>query len=245
VPSSPGAAHRGLPTLADGWVATVSVPTTLLIGTPLPTTSELAEALDAELLPVPALSLGAAAVVAEGLEWGWAAQLDEWRSSHSHGPAVDRIVVAPWDPDVAWSPLDDVDLDGWMARCEVPLARWWAAMGVAARRCADGGAIVAVVEAPPPIDSSGWAPAAAVAEAAENMVRSLAHAEGHRGVRANTVTTPVRLQHSPLVDPQPPLANFPGTIAGEVAGAVRLLLDGDAAGVTAGVVHADSGRWLR
>jgi NAD(P)-dependent dehydrogenase (short-subunit alcohol dehydrogenase family) len=155
------------------------------------------------------------------------------------------VVVAPWDEGVAWAPLGEVDLDGWMARCEVPLARWWAAMGVAARRCADGGAIVAVVEAPPPIDSAGWAPAAAVADAAENMIRSLAHAEGARGVRANTVTTPVRLQHAPLVDPQPPLANFPGTIAGEVAGAVRLLLDGDAAGVTASVVHADSGRWLR
>jgi hypothetical protein len=181
----------------------------------------------------------------ENLAWGWAEELDRWRAAHVDGPRVPQVVVAVWDEPATWAPLDDVGLDDWLVRCEVPLARWWAAMGVAARRCADGGAIVAVVEAPPPIDAAGWGPAAAVADAAENMARSLAHAEGPRRVRSNTVTTSLRLQHPPLVDPRPPLATFPGTIGREVAGAVRLLLGPDAAGVTAAVVHADAGRWMR
>jgi NAD(P)-dependent dehydrogenase (short-subunit alcohol dehydrogenase family) len=219
----------------------VSGPETLLLGTAMPVVAELADALEAELVAVPVPALPA-----EGaLGWSWAEELDRWRAAHVDGARVARIVVAPWAADVAWAPLDEVDLDGWLTQCEVPLARWWAALGVAARRCADGGAIVAVVEAPPPIDSAGWGPAAAVAEAAENMARSLAHAEGPRRVRSNTVTTPLRLQHPPLVDPRPPLATFPGTIGHEVAGAVRLLLGGDAAGVTASTVHADSGRWMR
>ena len=108
-----------------------------------------------------------------------------------------------------------------------------------------GGAIVAVVERPPPLDAAGWGPASAVADAAENMVRSLARSEGGRGVRVNAVTTPVRLQHPPLVDPAPSLATFPGTVGREVVGAVRMLLGDDAAGVTGTVVHADCGRSWR
>jgi NAD(P)-dependent dehydrogenase (short-subunit alcohol dehydrogenase family) len=118
-------------------------------------------------------------------------------------------------------------------------------MGVAARRCADGGAVVAVVERPPPLDVAGWAPAAAVADAAENLARSLARAEGGRGVRVNAVTTPVRLHRPPLVDPQPSLATYPGRVDREVVGAVRMLLGDDAAGVTGTVVHADGGRSWR
>lgn len=202
---------------------------TLLIGTEVEEVRRLAVAFGAELTAVP----------------GGVEALDGWRGDLLEGDPVDRVVVAVWVGEQVQQDLAGTGYDDWVERCEVPLARWWAAMGVAARRCADGGAVVAVVERPPPLDVAGWGPAAAVADAAENMARSLARAEGGRGVRANAVTTPVRLHRPPLVDPQPSLATYPGRVDREVAGAVRMLLGDDAAGVTGTVVHADSGRSWR
>jgi hypothetical protein len=48
-----------------------------------------------------------------------------------------------------------------------------------------------------------------------------------------------------VVDPAPPLAAFPGSVLLEAVGAVRLLLEPDALGLTGTVVHADCGRSWR
>ena len=202
---------------------------TLVIGSGVEDVRRLAGAFGAELTTVP-----------DDVE-----ALDGWRDGLREGPPVDEVVVAVWVGEQVQEDLAATGYDAWVGRCEVPLARWWAAMGVAARRCGDRGAVVAVVERPPPLDVAGWGPAAAVADAAENMARSLARAEGGRGVRVNVVTTPVRLHRPPLVDPQPSLATYPGRVDREVAGAVRMLLGDDAAGVTGAVVHADCGRSWR
>jgi enoyl-[acyl-carrier-protein] reductase (NADH) len=115
-------------------------------------------------------------------------------------------------------------------------------LGVAAARCADGGAIVAVVERPAPLDCAGFAPETAVGEAACALVRSLARSEGPRGVRVNAVATSARLAPPRPVAPAPALASFPGALEREVAGALRLLLGSDASGVTGQVLAADCGR---
>ena len=118
-------------------------------------------------------------------------------------------------------------------------------MGVASRCVADDGAVVALVEAPAPIDSAGWTPECGVAEGAIVLARSIAQSEGERGVRVNAVTTCTRLGGGELA-PAPALAErYPGSIVGEVSGAVRLLLSDDARGMTAGVTHVDCGRTLR
>jgi enoyl-[acyl-carrier-protein] reductase (NADH) len=98
-----------------------------------------------------------------------------------------------------------------------------------------------VIEAPAALDAAGFAPEVGLASALRALARSLAASEGARGVRINTVTTPVRLGVVPVA-PAPPLASFPGQVEREVAGAVRLLLSADAAGLTGATFAADSGR---
>jgi hypothetical protein len=212
------------------------VTTTLLIGTACEPVQELAAALDAELLDVPDVAV-------PGTDWAWSEPLEAWRRSTEAGPAVGSVVVAPWTSDVGdAAALAGLTVDGWVARHEAPFARWFAAMGVAAARCADHGAIVAVVEQPAPLDCAGWAAETGLSEAVGALARSLARSEGPRGVRVNTVTTPTRLTRSPVGPPPPPLATFPGTVSVEVAGAVRALLGDGGAGITASTVHADAGR---
>lgn len=133
----------------------------------------------------------------------------------------------------------------WFDRLEVPFGRWYAAMGVAARRCADGGTIVAVIERPPPLDCAGRTAETGLADAVESMVRSIARAEGSRDVRVNAVTTPTRLAPERIVAPAPSLARYPGTVDDDVVGAVRLLLHDGAVGVTGAIVDADDGRSWR
>jgi len=212
---------------------------TLLLGSATADVSGLAAALAADLVAVPEATGG-------GVDWAWADELEDWRRTAASGPPAERVVVAVW-PENLGPPgeLADAPLDEWIARAEVGFARWFAALGVAARRCTDGGAIVALVERPAPLDCAGWAPETGGADAVEAMVRSLARSEGARGVRVNAVTTPLRSTRLPVVDPAPSLATFPGRVDHEVAGAVRLLLGGDAAGVTGTVVHADCGRSWR
>jgi len=208
---------------------------TLFLGSGQHEVRELEGALGAELVAVP----GGAD---HALDWSWSGPLESWRASVESGPKVDRVVVAPWGGAPVQAPLVELDLDAWLARSELALARWVAALGVAKVRCADGGAIVAVVDRPAPLDCAGWAPESGIADAVEALVRSLARSEGPRGVRVNAVTTPARLARRPVVDPPPPLASFPGTVGHDVLGAVRLLLSPDAAGLTGTVLHADGGR---
>ena len=115
----------------------------------------------------------------------------------------------------------------------------------AARRVADGGAIVAVAERPSPLDCAGWAPESGIADAVEAFVRSLARSEGGRGVRVNAVTTPARFVTGPVVAPAPPLPSFPGSIDADLAAAATMLLGPGVVGVTGAVVHADAGRSWR
>jgi hypothetical protein len=199
----------------------------LVIASDAPDTRTLARALDGEWLAVPAD----------------AGVLEEWRARELGRGASPRIVVACLAPD-AFSPRDaaQLDTDKWLACVEDATARWVFALGVAAARCADGGAIVAVVDRPAPLDCGGFAAEAAVAEAACALVRSLARSEGERGVRVNAVATSARLAPPHPVAPPPALASFPGAIEREVAGAVRLLLAEDARGVTGQVIPADCGR---
>ncbi|MCU1375167.1 MAG: hypothetical protein JWO68_2453 [Actinomycetia bacterium] len=203
----------------------------LLLGTPTDAVRALAGGLGAELVEVP---LGADD-----------ATLEAWRTDVADGPAVERVVVAPWVATQAAGRVDDLDAASWEARTEQPLAAWVAALGAAVSRCADGGAIVAVIERPSPLDCIGWAPESGVADAVEALTRSLGRSEGPRGVRVNAVTTPTRLTGPDVVAPPPPLATFPGTIEADVVGAVRLFLSDDAAGLTGTVTHADAGRSWR
>ena len=154
----------------------------------------------------------------------------------------ERIVVAMWPDALEPGAVDDLEPEVWEARAEAPLVAWLQALGAAAAACADDGVIVSVVDRPPPLDAAGWAPESGIADAVEALTRSLARSEGVRGVRVNAVTTALRVARPPVVDPQPPLARFPGDVD-DVAGAVRLLLE--ASGVTGQVVHADLGRSWR
>lgn len=204
-----------------------------MIGTPTAEVRALATALDAEWLEVPAL------------ETADAAALEGFRLAHEDSQRHARVVVAVWHAQVVRSSLVDLEQEEWERRGELPLVAWNVAMGVASRLVRSDGALVAVVEAPAPIDSSGWSPECGIAEAAIVLARSFAQSEGERGVRANAVTTPLRLGGGELA-PAPALPDrFPGTLEADVVGAVRMLLSEDAAGVTAGVVHADCGRALR
>jgi len=203
----------------------------LLLGTPIDAVRALASGLGADLVEVP---LGAADHI-----------LEAWRDEVAAGPADDRVVVAPWVEGQAAGVVDDLTAETWDARCEAPLAAWVLAMGAAALRVADGGVIVAVVERPAPLDCIGWAPESAIADGVEAITRSLGRAEGPRGVRVHAVTTPARLTTGPVVQPPPPLDSFPGSLDGDVVGAVRALLSDDAAGLTGQVVHADAGRSWR
>ena len=198
----------------------------------------LAKLTDAQVIETPRFD-----VVDES--WGFAEMLDEWRGLVIKGPQHSQVIVAPWVESLHAGTLDDIAMTNWIERFEAPLAMWTAALGAASRLCADGGVIVAVVDKPSPLDTSGWLPETAVADAVEALVRSLARSEGKRGVRVNAVTTPCRTSLEPVVAPAPSLRTFPGTVDIEVAGAVRLLFADDACGLTGVVLSADCGRSWR
>ncbi len=210
---------------------------TLLIGSDCPDVRSFAAVLSADVLWLPAFSRG------DG--WKWAQRLESWRAEAAAGPRHERVVAAAWPPSPEPGMAADLDLAGWEARAEQPLARWAVALGCAVSRCADGGSVVAVVDGPTALECGGWAPETAVAEGIRALCRSLALSEGQRGVRVNVVSTPARLPVGEVLQPPPPLAGYPGTLERDVAGAVRMLLSADAAGVTGGIVHADAGRAWR
>jgi NAD(P)-dependent dehydrogenase (short-subunit alcohol dehydrogenase family) len=209
-------------------------PVPLLIGSDIEGVRRLAEVLDAPFVALPPASPTGG--------WAWANELERWRETASAAPKADCIVVVAWARDLVVGPVAVVDSADWESRIEQPLARWMVALGCAVVRCRDGGSIVAVVEGPTPLECAGWAPETAVAEGVRALARSLALSEGARGVRVNTVSTPARFPFTEVVAPAPPLSTFPGRIEYEVAGAVRLLLNPDARGITGGILHADAGR---
>ena len=205
----------------------------LLIATPVPELRDLAEALNAEWLEFPAL------------ETERAEEVEAFRLASRSEGTHSQVVVALWAGEAIPAPLMALDDAAWQRRAEAPLIGWSVAMGVASRCAADGGAIVALVEAPAPIDSAGWTPESGVAEGAIVLARSLAQSEGPRGVRVNAVTTGLRLGGGELAPPPALPDRYPGSLVGDVSGAVRVLLSEDASGMTAGVTHVDGGRTLR
>jgi hypothetical protein len=210
----------------------------LVLGTDMPEVRELAAALDASAVDL---------VDPEGWSGGAAdaaGALTGWRERVASGDAVQGVVVAMWSPLRSAGPLLDVDDDTW-ATSEAAVTAWTAGLGAAVRRCADGGRVVAVVERPSPLDAAGRVVESGVADAVEALVRSLARSEGHRPVRVNGVSTPLRLVPERVVAPAPPLATFPGAVRPELAEAVRMLLGPGVAGVTGTVLHADGGRSWR
>jgi NAD(P)-dependent dehydrogenase (short-subunit alcohol dehydrogenase family) len=206
----------------------------LVLGTPVPAVRSLTAALEGQLLPLPP-DLDVDEV-----------ELEAWRDEIAAGPAADSVVVAVWAEQPEPGPLVDLTTDAWLARAEQPFVAWSLALGAAVARCADGGTIVAVVDRPAPLDCAGWSPESAIADAVEALVRSLARSEGPRGVHVHAVTTPARVPPPRVVAPPPPLDSYPGTVEGDVAGAVQLLLSGEGtSGLTGTVLHADAGRSWR
>lgn len=202
----------------------------LLMATEADATLRLAKALDADFEPLPAASEPEA--------------FEAWRSEAMRGAPRAQIVIAPWLVAPSQAELMRVDSADWRRRFEQPYLLWNFALGAASRRITDGGALVGVVQAPAALDAPGWTPELAIADGVFSLIRSLAAAEGSRGVRANLVNTPIGLVEGEVIAPAPPLAGFPGTIEQNVAGAVRTLLCSDAIGLTGRVLAADGGRSL-
>ncbi len=202
----------------------------LLLASEADETRQLAKALDADFAPLPDVDRPTT--------------FEAWRDDVLSEPSRDRVVVAGWQAHVPPEDLVELDPDEWVRRFEAPFLLWNFALGAAGRRCSDGGAIVAVCQAPAALDSPGRTPELAIADGVLALVRSVAASEGPRGVRANLVTTPIGLTDPDPIAPAPPLAGFPGTIDTHVAGAVRNFLSKDAGGLTGRVLSADGGRSL-
>lgn len=205
-------------------------PRPLLLASDGDETRALARSLGADFAPLP--------------DVGAPSTFEAWRDDVLADAPRERIVVAHWRPATPPRDLIDVDADEWAGRFEAPYLLWNFALGAAGRRCADGGAVVAVCQAPAALDAPGRTPELAIADGVLALVRSVAAAEGPRGVRANLVTTPIGLTGPDPIAPAPPLDGFPGTIESHVAGAVRSFLSRDAAGLTGRVLSADGGRSL-
>jgi enoyl-[acyl-carrier-protein] reductase (NADH) len=213
----------------------------LLLGTASPEIEVLVEALGADLISLPPMPSTEAGELSKS--WSWAKELEQWRERTLTGARYQKIVVAIWQQEQVGQVLVETELPQWTQRCEVPIAWWAVALGCAQSLCSENGAVVVLIEMPSALDSENWTAEVAVAEAAVALTRSLARAEGARGIRFNAVTTPVRMTGNQiLVAPPPPLDTFPGRLDREVVGAVRLLLQDDACGLTGTVLHADGGR---
>jgi NAD(P)-dependent dehydrogenase (short-subunit alcohol dehydrogenase family) len=203
---------------------------TLLLATNTASMQALARSLDAELEPLPAIDAPET--------------FEAWRDEAVERPPRDRVVVSVWSDTHVSGALLGVDSKVWETRFERPYQLWNFALGAASRRCRDGGSIVGLVQAPAALDSPGWTPELGIGDGVSALVRSVAAAEGRRGVRANTVVTPLGLVSGEVIAPAPPLDAFPGRLENEVAGAIRLLLTPDAAGLTGRILSADGGRSL-
>jgi NAD(P)-dependent dehydrogenase (short-subunit alcohol dehydrogenase family) len=210
---------------------------TILIGSDIPEVVELGDLLGADLIRLPTLPLDP--------DWSWAPALEEWREAAAASPQVDHVVVAAWGGVNREPSFADLDEARWLVDGEQRLAIWAAAFGAAVRRCADGGAVVAVIDRPHVLDSASHTMLLMVADGVENLVRSMARAEGSRGVRINALTSSSRL--TPLSDmlAPAPLPGHPGTIRQHVAPLVSQLLLPDTAGLSGRVIDVDFGRSWR
>jgi NAD(P)-dependent dehydrogenase (short-subunit alcohol dehydrogenase family) len=176
--------------------------------------------------------------------WGWAPEVSRWGEQLRAGPPVGSAVVCSWDAADLPPPTPMVELTPpeWVRQVEVPLAVWSTAVVGAAERCRDGGSLVVVVELPAALDGTGRAGLVAVAEGVVALARSAALVHGERGVRVNVVAAELATAPATAAGTAPALPGFPGRAAHEVAGAVRMLLSSDAAGVTGTLIRADCGR---
>jgi NAD(P)-dependent dehydrogenase (short-subunit alcohol dehydrogenase family) len=157
-------------------------------------------------------------------------------------PMRERVVVCTWTDAAPAAPLVELEPAGWRRQVEWPSALWYSTLVAVSARCADGGSVVVVADRPASLDVAGHGAAVTVAEGVANVVRSLAAREGGRGVRVNTVFSALHTPKSDLTGSPPPLPTFPGTVDREVAGAVRMLLSDDAAGITGTAISATGGR---
>ena len=99
------------------------------------------------------------------------------------------MVIACWDEIDTPSPFVDVDGTAWSSQLEQRLTTWAVATKVGIARCADGGAVVVVVERPAAFDAVGRSMLVGVAEGVLGLMRAVAASEGPRAVRVNAVTT--------------------------------------------------------
>jgi NAD(P)-dependent dehydrogenase (short-subunit alcohol dehydrogenase family) len=173
---------------------------------------------------------------------GWPTTLERWEQQSEDLGDFSSVVIACWDEIDAPSPFVEVDGTAWSSQLEQRLTTWAVATKVGIARCADGGAVVVVVERPAAFDAVGRSMLVGVAEGVLGLMRCVAVSEGPRAVRVNAVTTELWTAPEELLGPTPALASFPGRVDVEVAGAIRLLLSEDAAGVTGSVVSSDGGR---
>jgi hypothetical protein len=90
-------------------------------------------------------------------------KFESWRDSASSGEHYARIVVALWCDELESGELLSIDDIAWRTRFELPYLLWNFALGAAAQHCADGGSIVALVQAPAALDASAWVPEFAIA----------------------------------------------------------------------------------
>jgi NAD(P)-dependent dehydrogenase (short-subunit alcohol dehydrogenase family) len=218
-------------------MSAVATGESLLIGHGLEATKALGTQVRGVLVSPPDLS-----TLDDGWDWPWREQLARWEQHLLARPAADNVVICTWSDISAPTDLAELDDVQWRRQVEMPLATWFVAIKSAADRCRDGGSVVVVVERPASLDASGRADLLAVADGLVALTRCAALLEGERGVRFNVVTTELFTAPSSLLGMRPPLRTFPGTAEREVAGAVRLLLSADAAGITGTVVRADCGR---
>jgi NAD(P)-dependent dehydrogenase (short-subunit alcohol dehydrogenase family) len=202
----------------------------ILFATDTPSMRSLGDQLSAELLVLPALD------EPESFE--------AWRAEVGAVADCSRVIVSVWNATPMQGALVEQEQEAWLRRFEHPYLLWNFALGAAARRCRDGGAIVALVQTPAALDAAGWTPEMSIGDGVVALVRSLAASEGPRRIRANAVTTPIPMVGETVIAPRPPLDGFPGRLDEEVAGALRLLLSSDASGLTGRVVAADGGRSL-
>lgn len=200
----------------------------IFIGTDNADARGIADALAARFIAVPAADNDQAWV--------------QWRDGLKTETPAPKVVVSLMPDLPQQAPLASLSSAEWLARGETPLLRWMEALATAAPLCADNGALVAVVDCAPPLDSAGLAPEAGVAEGVEALMRSLSLSEGKRGVRANAVVTPARIVTKPIVAPAPPLNGFPGSLQDDVVRTVRLLLSEDAKYLSGHTLPADRGR---